>query len=58
MPVPPLMRFVVRMLANLTDSGGKGFEDRVIHLLEQLTPPASNQAGGNKPASHTAPTIS
>ncbi|MFT4470932.1 geranylgeranyl reductase family protein [Arthrobacter sulfonylureivorans] len=58
MPVPPLMRFVVRMLANLTDSGGKGFEDRVIHLLEQLTPPASNQTGGNKPTSHTAPTIS
>ena len=58
MPVPPLMRFVVRMLANLTDSGGKGFEDRVIHLLEQLTPPASNQAGGHKPAGHTAPTIS
>ena len=58
MPVPPLMRFVVRMLANLTDSGGKGFEDRVIHLLEQLTPPASNQTGGRKPTSHTAPTIS
>ncbi len=43
MPIPVLMRFVVRMLANLTDNGGKGFEDRVIHLLEKLTPPTSNQ---------------
>ncbi|WP_019481817.1 geranylgeranyl reductase family protein [Arthrobacter sp. TB 23] len=44
MPIPVLMRFVVRMLANLTDSGGKGFEDRVIHLLEQLVPAVSNQS--------------
>ncbi|WP_043440370.1 geranylgeranyl reductase family protein [Arthrobacter sp. L77] len=43
MPVPLLMRFVVRMLANLTDTGGRGFEDRVIHLLESLVPPTSNQ---------------
>ncbi|WP_026549031.1 geranylgeranyl reductase family protein [Arthrobacter sp. Br18] len=43
MPVPILMRFVVRMLANLTDTGGRGFEDRVIHLLEALVPPTSNQ---------------
>ncbi|MEG9249211.1 geranylgeranyl reductase family protein [Arthrobacter sp. Soc17.1.1.1] len=43
MPVPVLMRFVVRMLANLTDAGGRGFEDRVIHLLESLVPPTSNQ---------------
>ncbi|GAB3517471.1 geranylgeranyl reductase family protein [Arthrobacter monumenti] len=43
MPVPVLMRFVVRLLANLTDNGGKGFEDRVVHLLEMLTPPTSNQ---------------
>lgn len=43
MPIPLLMRFVVRTLANLTDNGGKGFEDRVIHLLEKLTPPTSNQ---------------
>ena len=40
MPVPVLMRFVVRMLANLTDPAAKGFEDRVIRLLEPLTPPA------------------
>ncbi|WP_026532763.1 geranylgeranyl reductase family protein [Arthrobacter sp. H41] len=43
MPVPVLMRFVVRMLANLTDTGGRGFEDRVIHLLEALVPPTTNQ---------------
>jgi geranylgeranyl reductase family protein len=43
MPVPLLMRFVVRMLANLTDTGGRGFEDRVIHLLESLVPPTANQ---------------
>jgi geranylgeranyl reductase family protein len=44
MPVPVLMRFVVRMLANLTDAGGKGFEDRIIHLLELLVPATSNQS--------------
>ncbi|GLB67599.1 geranylgeranyl reductase family protein [Arthrobacter mangrovi] len=59
MPVPPLMRFVVRMLANLTDANGAGFEDRVIHLLEKITPQASNQTGGvtvdRRP---TVPTIS
>ncbi|WP_035767865.1 FAD-dependent oxidoreductase [Arthrobacter castelli] len=44
MPIPVLMRFVVRLLANLTDNDGKGFEDRVVHLLERLTPPTSNQA--------------
>ncbi|WP_159800805.1 geranylgeranyl reductase family protein [Arthrobacter zhaoguopingii] len=43
MPIPLLMRFVVRMLANLTDAGGRGFEDRVIHLLEALVPPTANQ---------------
>jgi hypothetical protein len=31
------------MLANLTDAGGRGFEDRVIHLLEALVPPTTNQ---------------
>lgn len=60
MPVPVLMRFVVRMLANLTDSGGRGFEDRVIHLLEKLVPATNNQmsstAGsltGGSPTSHS-----
>lgn len=43
MPVPVLMRFVVRLMANLTDSTERGFEDRVIHLLEKLVPATSNQ---------------
>ena len=43
MPVPVLMRFVIRLMANLTDSGERGFEDRVIHLLEKLVPATSNQ---------------
>lgn len=43
MPVPVLMRFVVRLMANLTDAGERGFEDRVIHLLEKLVPATSNQ---------------
>lgn len=43
MPIPVLMRFVVRMLANLTDSSPKGFEDRLIHVLEKLVPSTSNQ---------------
>ena len=38
MPIPVLMRFVVRMLANLTDPAAKGFEDRVIRVLESLVP--------------------
>jgi hypothetical protein len=59
MPVPVLMRFVVRMLANLTDHGGRGFEDRVIHLLERLTPAATNQTGSVAAAGkEPAPTIS
>lgn len=44
MPVPVLMRFVVRLLANLTDPAAKGFEDRVIRVLESLVPATSNQA--------------
>ncbi|SDK67155.1 geranylgeranyl reductase family protein [Arthrobacter sp. ok362] len=44
MPVPVLMRFVVRMLANLTDPAAKGFEDRVIRVLESLVPATSNKA--------------
>ena len=42
MPVPVLMRFVVRLLANLTDPSAKGFEDRVIRVLELLVPATSN----------------
>ncbi|MEZ2388276.1 geranylgeranyl reductase family protein [bacterium RCC_150] len=42
MPIPVLMRFVVRMLANLTDASAKGLEDRAIRVLEMLVPPTSN----------------
>ncbi|WP_285319255.1 geranylgeranyl reductase family protein [Pseudarthrobacter sp. lyk4-40-TYG-27] len=42
MPIPVLMRFVVRLLANLTDPSAKGFEDRVIRVLESLVPATSN----------------
>ncbi|MET3920255.1 geranylgeranyl reductase family protein [Arthrobacter sp. UYEF20] len=44
MPIPVLMRFVVRLLANLTDPAAKGFEDRAIRVLESLVPATSNQA--------------
>lgn len=42
MPIPLLMRFVVRLLANLTDPAAKGFEDRAIRVLESLVPATSN----------------
>ncbi|WP_334170393.1 geranylgeranyl reductase family protein [Sinomonas sp.] len=42
MPVPALMRVVVRLLANLTEPRGGGLEDRAIRLLETLTPATSN----------------
>ena len=42
MPIPVLMRFVVRLLANLTDPSAKGFEDRVIRVLDSLVPATSN----------------
>lgn len=51
MPIPLLMRFVVRLLANLTDPSAKGFEDRVIRLLESLVPATTNSS------THT-PTVS
>ncbi|WP_343318535.1 geranylgeranyl reductase family protein [Arthrobacter sp. TMP15] len=43
MPLPVLMRFVVRLMANLTDKDEHGFEDRVIHLLEKMVPATGNQ---------------
>ncbi|MDJ0321173.1 geranylgeranyl reductase family protein [Pseudarthrobacter sp. PS3-L1] len=42
MPIPLLMKFVVRLMANLTDPAAKGFEDRVIRVLESLVPATSN----------------
>jgi hypothetical protein len=52
MPIPVLMRFVVRLLANLTDPAAKGFEDRVIRVLEALVPATSNQ--GPSSTSHSS----
>jgi hypothetical protein len=59
MPIPVLMRFVVRLLANLTDPAAKGFEDRVIRVLESLVPATSNQgpssaAGWKQPGTDSA----
>ncbi|WP_104052962.1 MULTISPECIES: geranylgeranyl reductase family protein [unclassified Arthrobacter] len=51
MPLPVLMKFVVRMLANLTDRSNKGLEDRVIAVLEALVPAASNQDDPSRPLS-------
>ncbi len=42
MPLPVLMKFVVRLLANLTDPSAKGIEDRMIRVLEALVPATSN----------------
>jgi geranylgeranyl reductase family protein len=42
MPIPALMRVVVRLLANLAEPEGGGFEDRAIRLLESLTPATKN----------------
>jgi flavin-dependent dehydrogenase len=52
MPIPVLMRFVVRLLANLTDPAAKGLEDRVIRVLESLVPATSNQ--GPSSTSHSS----
>jgi flavin-dependent dehydrogenase len=42
MPVPPLMRFVVRLLANLTDRPGRSLPDAAIRVLEGLVPATTN----------------
>ncbi len=48
------MRFVVRLLANLTDPAAKGFEDRVIRVLESLVPATSNQSPTSADASQSS----
>ncbi|MBP2413132.1 geranylgeranyl reductase family protein [Arthrobacter stackebrandtii] len=58
MPVPVLMRFVVRFMANLTDSGERGIEDRVIHLLEKLVPATSNQDDTRTSKQQSLPIVS
>jgi geranylgeranyl reductase family protein len=47
MPIPVLMRFVVRLLANLTDPSAKGIEDRMIRVLESLVPATSNTSSAS-----------
>ncbi len=42
MPVPLIMRFVVRLMANLTDRVDQDAMDRTAHLLERLVPATSN----------------
>jgi geranylgeranyl reductase family protein len=54
MPIPVLMRFVVRLLANLTDPAAKGFEDRVIRVLEMLVPATSNTASPSHSSTNSA----
>ncbi|MGO4383177.1 geranylgeranyl reductase family protein [Specibacter sp. RAF43] len=58
MPVPVLMRFVVRLMANLTDAGERGFEDRVIHLLEHLVPATGNQRSSPLAKQQSLPIVS
>ncbi|MEP7177821.1 MAG: geranylgeranyl reductase family protein [Pseudonocardiales bacterium] len=38
LPHPALMRFVLKLLANLSDPHGSDVSDRVIHVLTRLTP--------------------
>jgi len=40
MPRPALMRFVLKLLANLTEPRGGDAADRVINALSKLTPAA------------------
>jgi geranylgeranyl reductase family protein len=54
MPIPVLMRFVVRLLANLTDPAAKGFEDRAIRVLETLVPATSNTASTSHSGTNSA----
>ncbi|HEU5267514.1 MAG TPA: geranylgeranyl reductase family protein [Jatrophihabitans sp.] len=41
LPHPALMRFVLKLLANLSDPRGGDVSDRVINILTRLTPPVS-----------------
>jgi hypothetical protein len=40
MPRPALMRFTLKLLANLTETRGGDAADRVIHALSKMTPAA------------------
>ena len=58
MPLPVLMRFVVRLMANLTDKDERGFEDRVIHLLEKMVPATGNQDMSRTSKQQSLPIVS
>jgi geranylgeranyl reductase family protein len=58
MPLPALMHFVVRLMANLTDPGERGFEDRVIQLLERLVPATGNQGASRMSKQQSLPIVS
>lgn len=58
MPVPVLMRFVVRLMANLTDKNERGLEDRVIHLLEKMVPATGNQDMSGTSKQQSLPLVS
>jgi geranylgeranyl reductase family protein len=58
MPLPALMRFVVRLMANLTDPSAKGIEDRMIRILEALVPATSNTSPPSGPKSAVSATKS
>lgn len=58
MPLPVLMRFVVRLMANLTDKDERGFEDRVIHLLEKMVPATGNQDMSGTSKQQSLPIVS
>ncbi|NHU84688.1 geranylgeranyl reductase family protein [Kocuria sp. JC486] len=42
MAVPPLMRFVVQTMTELTDHPPRTWQDRAVAVLDALTPPTSN----------------
>lgn len=42
MAVPPLMRFVVQTMTELTDHPARTWQDRAVAVLDALTPPTSN----------------
>ncbi|MDJ0312783.1 geranylgeranyl reductase family protein [Arthrobacter sp. H35-D1] len=58
MPLPVLMRFVVRLMANLTDKDERGFQDRVIHLLEKMVPATGNQDMSRTSKQQSLPIVS
>ncbi|MDO4253903.1 MAG: geranylgeranyl reductase family protein [Kocuria sp.] len=43
MSVPPLMRFVVQTMTELSDRPARTWQDHVVAILDALTPPTGNQ---------------